>query len=69
MAFWGEGFQMNSPYRSNDRTEVVFRGRSNRLDGTRTTAAPPQRNADAAEPPNSAGGVAFRGRSRRLGSG
>ncbi|KAL8552506.1 hypothetical protein ACS0TY_001261 [Phlomoides rotata] len=68
VAFWGEGFQMNSPFRTNDRTGVVFRGRSNRLDGARTTAPPPERDADMAEPPNSAGGVAFRGRSRRLGS-
>ncbi|KAI3458342.1 hypothetical protein Pfo_015005 [Paulownia fortunei] len=76
VAYWGEGFQMNSPFRNEASSGVVFRGRSYRLNGARTTAArspattsePAETNTNTVEPPNSAGGVAFRGRSRRLGS-
>lgn len=76
VAFWGEGFQMNSPFRRSEPSEgVIFRGRSHRLNGSRahtprpqtTSSEPVETDTDAAEPPNRTGGVAFRGRSYRLG--
>ncbi|KAK6132230.1 hypothetical protein DH2020_034050 [Rehmannia glutinosa] len=77
VAFWGEGFQINSPFRNESSSGDVFRGRGRRLNGARTTAArssattseAAETNTNSYEPPNSAGGTAFRGRGRRLGSG
>ncbi|KAL3834665.1 hypothetical protein ACJIZ3_009401 [Penstemon smallii] len=76
VAFWGEGFQMNSPFRNESSSGVVFRGRSHRLNAARTTTARPRTTATETEetetnssaPPNSAGDAAFRGRGYRLGS-
>ncbi|XP_073127976.1 derlin-1.1-like [Henckelia pumila] len=76
VAFWGEGFQINSPFRRSEPSEgVIFSGRSYRLNGSRATAPrprttssePEETNIDAAEPTNRTGGVVFRGRSYRLG--
>ncbi|KAH6795791.1 hypothetical protein C2S51_036777 [Perilla frutescens var. frutescens] len=74
VAFWGEGYQWNSPFR-NERagSETVFRGRSRRLNGGRTTATRSEPSTerdphDTSEPTESVGGVAFRGRSYRLGN-
>ncbi|KDP22457.1 hypothetical protein JCGZ_26288 [Jatropha curcas] len=67
VAFWGEGTQVNAPVQSDPYAGVAFRGRSFRLNGTRTS--PTQEEAQPTGRPNnsSTDGVAFRGRSHRLG--
>ncbi|XP_059624928.1 derlin-1-like [Cornus florida] len=77
VAFWGEGSQFNSPWKKNRSEEVVFKGRSYRLDGTKTStsAARAQAQASTSAPAESstpeqtnpaAAGVAFSGKSHRL---
>ncbi|KAL2550078.1 Derlin-1 [Forsythia ovata] len=74
VAFWGEGFQINSPFRNDPAEGVAFRGRGRRLNGSRSTSTrSEQRDSEPDEtatppPSSSASGVAFRGRSNRLGS-
>lgn len=78
VAFWGEGYQINSPFRNEQHSsESVFRGRSYRLNGARntstqssttTTSESTERTPDTREAANSVGGVVFRGRSYRLGN-
>ncbi|XP_022872926.1 derlin-1.2-like isoform X2 [Olea europaea var. sylvestris] len=75
VAFWGEGFQINSPFRNDPAEGVAFRGRGRRLNGSRSTSTRSEPRdsepVDTATPaPSSSGsGVSFRGRSHRLGSG
>ncbi|KAG6698888.1 hypothetical protein I3843_08G041800 [Carya illinoinensis] len=74
VAFWGEGTQINSPVQHDPSTSVAFRGRSYRLNGSRTsrsnsTPATNQAGADssAQQPADRGdGSVAFRGKSYRL---
>ncbi|KAG6644221.1 derlin-1.1-like isoform X3 [Carya illinoinensis] len=74
VAFWGEGTQINSPVQRDPSTSVAFRGRSYRLNGSRTsrsnsTPATNQAGADssAQQPADRGdGSVAFRGKSYRL---
>ncbi|KAK3026439.1 hypothetical protein RJ639_041451 [Escallonia herrerae] len=65
VARWGEGFQLNSPVQEDAATGVAFRGRSYRLNGTRSTTTV-QDQASAPGQSNPAAGGVFRGRSRRL---
>ncbi|MQM11423.1 hypothetical protein Taro_044334 [Colocasia esculenta] len=73
-AYWGEGFQANSPVQANEHAGVAFRGRSYRLGATGSTAAnrpppPPNSQRGAAAPvqqPERQGTEVFRGRSYRL---
>ncbi|EEF27712.1 derlin-1 [Ricinus communis] len=68
VAFWGKGTQINSPVQRDPSAGVAFRGRSFRLNGTRTNPAEEAQGTTPAQQPNeSADGVAFRGRSYRLG--
>ncbi len=68
VAFWGEGTQVNAPVQRDPSAGVAFRGRSYRLNGTRTRPSEDsQGTTPAQQPNNSAGGVAFQGRSYRLG--
>ncbi|XP_062092219.1 derlin-1.1-like [Humulus lupulus] len=67
VAYWGKGTQMNSPVERDPFAGVAFRGRSYRLNGTRTRPADDDQQ-DQRRPNNQAdndGGV-FRGRSYRL---
>ncbi|KAF3433183.1 hypothetical protein FNV43_RR24285 [Rhamnella rubrinervis] len=73
VAYWGQGTQMNSPVQRDPFAGVAFRGRSYRLNGTRTTTRTPQQpqtTTEETEQPSTRadGGVAFRGRSYRLNS-
>lgn len=68
VAYWGKGYQMNSPVRRDPATGVAFRGRSFRVGGTsgastRGQARDNQEAETSTPPPN---GGAFSGRSRRL---
>ncbi|KAK3033249.1 hypothetical protein RJ639_033129, partial [Escallonia herrerae] len=65
VARWGEGFQLNSPVREDAAAGVAFRGRSYRLNGTRSTTTVPEQVSAPGQSNPAAGGV-FRGRSRRL---
>ncbi|XP_050223740.1 derlin-1.1-like [Mercurialis annua] len=71
VAFWGRGTQVNAPVQSDPHAGVAFRGRSFRLNGTRTNPRnEPQQATNSSEQQatnNSSGGVAFRGRSYRVG--
>ncbi|KAL2550083.1 derlin-1.2-like [Forsythia ovata] len=74
VALWGEGFQINSPFRNDPAEGVVFRGRGRHLNGSRSISTRSElRDSEPDEtatppPSSSASGVAFCGRSNRLGS-
>ncbi|XAR66105.1 hypothetical protein NMG60_11012190 [Bertholletia excelsa] len=81
VAFWGEGFQLNTLVQRNSDAGSSFQGRSYRLGGSRTSdssraqaSGDVQARASAAAQArtspqaNRADGVASRGRSHRLGS-
>nr|XP_043635000.1 derlin-1-like [Erigeron canadensis] len=68
VAYWGRGYQMNSPIRRDTSRGVAFQGRSRRVGGTMSASTREQRNTsdgqtNTPKPPN---GGAFSGRSRRL---
>ncbi|KAM7494647.1 hypothetical protein LguiB_029256 [Lonicera macranthoides] len=65
VAFWGEGFQANSPVRKDASEGVAFSGRSFRLNGSRATRSR-QDQPDTPVQANAAPGGAFSGKSRRL---
>lgn len=62
VAFWGEGFQANSPVRKDTSEGVAFSGRSFRLNGGSRAASSRQDPVQN----NTAPGGAFSGRSHRL---
>lgn len=73
VAYWGEGRQINSPVQPNPSAGVIFRGRSNRLGGTRTqttttttTSTEQETDQQQNQNQNEGNGIAFRGRSYRL---
>ncbi|KAL0547238.1 hypothetical protein IC582_017167 [Cucumis melo] len=78
VAYWGEGIQFNSPVQRDPSAGTAFRGRSYRLNATRTSTregTQTQRRSSPSPPPappqqrnNQDEGVAFRGRSYRLSS-
>lgn len=69
VAYWGKGFQMNSPIQRDTSTGVAFRGRSYRVGGTTSASTRAQtgntREGETRTSTQSNGG-AFSGRSRRL---
>ncbi|XP_019154784.1 PREDICTED: derlin-1-like [Ipomoea nil] len=80
VAYWGKGFQVNSPFRSDPSAGTAFRGRGRRLNGSRSSSSSRDQTTTTSEqaeetPTDSnsnegggrGGGVAFRGRSYRLG--
>lgn len=76
VAFWGEGFQQNNPYRADPNDGFAFRGRGFRLNenNARSSWWTRNNNSSSSEETNatpdsySDSGVAFRGRGRRLGT-
>ncbi|KAI5670268.1 hypothetical protein M9H77_10632 [Catharanthus roseus] len=71
VAFWGEGFQQNSPYRSDPNAGFAFRGRSFRLNNNgnaRSSSSEPEEEINATTAERSGSAAAFRGRGRRLGT-
>ncbi|XP_024993356.1 derlin-1-like [Cynara cardunculus var. scolymus] len=68
VAYWGKGYQMNSPVRRDPASGVAFRGRGFRVGGTSGASTRGQardiREAETSTPPPNGG--AFSGRSRRL---
>ncbi|XP_019154785.1 PREDICTED: derlin-1-like [Ipomoea nil] len=74
VAYWGKGFQVNSPFRSDPSAGIAFRGRGRRLNGSRSSWWSSLRNqttntSEQTEETStySNSNVAFRGRSYRLG--
>lgn len=76
VAFWGEGFQQNNPYRADPNDGYAFRGRGFRLNEnnarsswwTRTNSSSSPEATNATPDSDSDSGLAFRGRGRRLGT-
>ncbi|XP_023741870.1 derlin-1 [Lactuca sativa] len=62
VAYWGKGYQMNSPVQRDPATGVAFRGRSYRVGGT-TTRDSREGETNTVTTQN---GATFRGRGRRL---